>query len=70
MSLRDEVKPIAIKGCRSKCGGCGVKAATLTRGDLQVCPKGTRDSVRDSDGPAEVSRGHIRAAGRPEGPNI
>ncbi|MFQ6078627.1 MAG: hypothetical protein ACE5NJ_05760 [Thermodesulfobacteriota bacterium] len=38
VSLRDKAKPIAIKGCRSKCGGCGVKAATLTRGDLLTCP--------------------------------
>ena len=69
-SLRGKAKPIAIKGCRSKCGGGGAKAATLTRGGLQVCPRRTRDFVRDLDGPAEVSRGRTRTAGRSEGPNM
>jgi hypothetical protein len=70
VSLRDKTKPIAIKRYRSKCGGCGVEAVTLTRGGLQTCPSGTTNSVKDSDGSAEVSRGHSRTAGQSEGPNI
>ena len=70
VSLRDKAKPVAIKRCRSKCGGCGVEAVTLTRGGLQACPNGTMDSARDSDGSAEVSRGHIRTADQSEGLNM
>ena len=70
VSLRDKTKPIAIKRYPSKCGGCGVEAVTLTRGGLLACPFGTMNLVRDSDGSAEVSRGHIRIAGQSEGLNI
>jgi hypothetical protein len=31
---------------------------------------GTRDSERGHEGFTEVSRGHSRAAGQPEGPNV
>jgi hypothetical protein len=70
VSLRDQTKPIAINRCFSKCGGCGAEAIILTRGGLQDCPEGTMDSVRDSEGSAEVSRGRIRTAGQSEGPNM
>jgi hypothetical protein len=69
-SLRDKTKPITIKRYPSKCGGCGVEAVTLTRGGLRNCPEGTMDSARGPEGFAEVSRGHIRTAGRSEGPNM
>jgi len=61
-SLRDKAKPVAIKRWGSKCGGCGVKAAILTRGDLEVC-RLTRSPVRASEGLPEVSRGHTSPAG-------
>jgi len=70
VSSRDRTKPGAINRYFSKCGGCGVEAVTLTRGGLQGCPMGTMDSVRDSEGSAEVSRGRIRTAGQSEGPNM
>lgn len=70
VSPRDRTKPIAIKWFPSKCGGCGAEAVTLTRGGLQICPLGTMGFVRNSDGSAEVSRGHSRAADQPEGPNM
>jgi hypothetical protein len=70
VSSRDRTKPKAINRYFGKCGGCGAEAVILTRGGLQGCPERTMDSVRDSDGPAEVSRGRSRTAGQSEGPNI
>ncbi len=70
MSLRDRTKPAAINRYFGKCGGCGAEAVILTRGGLQSCPERTMDSVRDSDGSAEVSRGRIRTVGQSEGPNM
>jgi len=70
VSARDRTKPTAINRYSSKCGGCGAEAVTLTRGGLQDCPSGTMDSVRDSEGTAEVSRGRSRTAGQSEGPNM
>ena len=70
VSPRDRAKPVAIKGFPSKCGGCGVEAVTLTRGGLQICPVRTMDFSRNSEGSAEVSRGHSRTADQSEGPNM
>ena len=70
VSSRDRTKPEAINRYFGKCGGCGAEAVILTRGGLQSCPEGTMDSVRDSDGSAEVSRGRIGTAGQSEGPNV
>ena len=60
-SLRDKAKPVAIKEGSSKCGGCGGKAAILTRGGLEICRK-TKDFVRNPEGFPEVSRGHSSPA--------
>lgn len=70
MSSLDRMKPVAIKRYFSRCGGCGVEAVALTRGDLSVSPKRTTDTARDPEGPAGVSRGRSRTADRSEGPNI
>ena len=80
-SLHHETKPDAIKGPFRKRGGCAMKVAGLTRGDLRGCPRCpvrlVRGVVRDGDvreGVArrgEVSRGRITGgiADRREGPN-
>ncbi len=60
-SLRDKAKPVAIKERSSKCGGCGGKAAILTRGGLGICRE-TKGSARDSERFPEVSRGHSSPA--------
>lgn len=70
MSSLDRTKPTAINRYFGKCGGCGVEVVILTRGGLQGCPERTMDSVRDSEGSAEVSRGRSRTAGQSEGPNM
>ena len=70
VSSRDRTKPAAINRYSGKCGGCGAEAVTLTRGGLQSCPIRAMDSARNSDGSAEVSRGHSRTADQSEGPNI
>ena len=68
-SLHHEAKPYVIKGPFRKRGGCAMKVAGLTRGDLRGCPRCpvrlVRGVVRDGDvreGVArrgEVSRGRI-----------
>jgi hypothetical protein len=70
-SLRDKAKPIAIKGDRSKCGGCGRKAPILTQGGLSACllkrrgvPQGILQGRQKS---AEAIR---RMANPSEGPNM
>src|SRR5207249_3143641 len=83
-SLHHEAKPDVIKGPFRKRGGCAMKVAGLTRGDLRGCPgmpvrcvSIARRVVRDGgvrEGAArrgEVSRGRITGgiAGRREGPN-
>lgn len=70
VSLRNKTKPKAINRYSGKCGEGGAEAAILTRGGLQDRPEGTMDSVRDSEGSAEVSRGRSRTAGQSEGPNM
>ena len=70
VSSLDRTKPTAINRYSGKCGGCGAEAVILTRGGLQECPERTMDSVRDSEGSAEVSRGRSRTAGQSEGPNM
>ena len=79
-----EAKPDVIKGPFRKRGGCAVKVAGLTLGDLRGCPgmpvlAGRRDRRVGRDGRGrealarrgEVSRGRITGgiAGRREGPN-
>ena len=76
-----EAKPDAIKGPFRKRGGCAMKVAGLTRGDLRGCPRCpvrlVRGVVRDGDARegvarrGEVSRGRITGgiADRREGPN-
>ena len=80
-SVHHEAKPDAIKGPFRKRGGCAMKVAGLTRGDLRGCPRCpvllVRGVVRDGDvreGVArrgEVSRGRITGGidCRREGPN-
>ena len=80
-SLHHETKPDAIKGPFRKRGGCAMKVAGLTRGDLRGCPRGpvllVRGVVRDGDARegvarrGEVSRGRITSGidCRWEGPN-
>ena len=80
-SLHHEAKPDAIKGPFRKRGGCAMKVAGLTRGDLRGCPRCpvlmVRGVVRDGgvrEGAArrgEVSRGQSTGgiADRREGPN-
>ena len=63
-------KSEAIKLFPSKCAGCGVETVTLTWGGLQISPIRAMDFIRDSDGSAEISRGHGKAAGQSEGSNI
>src|SRR6202022_517375 len=75
-------KPDVIKGPLRRRGGCAMKVAGLTRGDLHGCPRCpvrclVRGVVRDGgvrEGVArrgEVSRGRITGGiyGRREGPN-
>ena len=84
VSLHHEAKPDVIKGPFRKRGGCAMKVAGLTRGDLRGCPRmpvrcvsTVRRVVRDGgvrEGVArrgEVSRGRITGgiADRREGPN-
>ena len=80
-SLHHETKPDAIKGPFRKRGGCAIKVAGLTRGDLCGCPRCpvllVRGVVRDGDARegvarrGEVSRGRITSGDldRWEGPN-
>ena len=80
-SLHHETKPDAIKGPFRKRGGCAMKVAGLTRGDLCGCPRCpvllVRGVVRDGDARegvarrGEVSRGHSTGGivGRREGLN-
>ena len=80
-SLHHETKPDAIKGPFRKRGGCAMKVAGLTRGDLCGCPRCpvrlVRGVVRDgwrreaSARRGEVSRGRSTSGidGRWEGPN-
>ena len=80
-SLHHETKPDAIKGPFRKRGGCAMKVAGLTRGDLCGCPRCpvllVRGVVRDGDARegvarrGEVSRGHSTGGvdERREGPN-
>ena len=80
-SLHHEAKPDAIKGPFRKRGGCAMKVAGLTRGDLCGCPRcpvllvrgvvrdgGVREDVARR---GEVSRGRITGGidDRREGPN-
>ena len=82
-SLHHEAKPDVIKGPFCKRGGCAMKVAGLTRGDLRGCPGmpghawRARRVVWDGGGReaaarrGEVSRGRITGGidGRREGPN-
>ena len=75
-------KPVVIKGPLRRRGGCAMKVAGLTWGDLHGCPRClvrclVRGVVRDGGGReaaarrGEVSRGHSTGgvAGRREGLN-
>jgi hypothetical protein len=82
-SLHHKAKPYAIKGSFRKRGGCAMKVAGLTRGDLRGCPgmpgRAWRDRRVGRDGGAregvarrgEVSRGRTTGGtdDRREGPN-
>ncbi len=80
-SLHHEARPDAIKGPFRKRGGCAMKVAGLTRGDLHGCPRCpvllVRGVARDGDvredvaRRGEVSRGRTTGGidDRREGPN-
>ena len=82
MSRPVTAKPVVIKGPLRRRGGCAVKVAGLTRGDLHGGPRclvrcSVRGVVRDGSGReavarrGEVSRGRITGGidDRREGPN-
>src|SRR5215207_838751 len=74
-------KPVVVKGPLRRRGGCAMKVAGLTRGDLRGCPRCpvllVRGVVRDDRGReaavrrGEVSRGHTTGGDhqRRKGPN-